>query len=417
MTLIIKKTFAIFSALALVISGLTTFMVAPIAAEAATINVYAMDTLFSPQNITVNPGDTVVWTNQGGSQRTIISDNGLFNSAALATGSTFSYTFNASGTFNYSGGNGMSGTITVTPGTTTPVENKLIGNDGSVRSVVDGASNFTIIDKNHPATAAGQIMSFGYYASNMNPFRFVVVNSSNMIKYISPLITPSVVGANTYTLASTITVSAGDNIGLHFSSTGTVPYSDTGANAMWTSIGTDAGPTVGMTLNLPGSGARTYSIVAFGTTTVTPPPVKQVDFPGFAFGKVEYDSNEMHQSVSFFAVSNSNTWPFFGSGALIYKDANGEWYNVTVRYATIRDGDAFLAGRITSASRSSWVNQWVYVKVHDGGSTSDQISISMMRSIDAARKFTQRIFDNPLMGPFNITNGSLMVVGSLDFSQ
>jgi hypothetical protein len=140
-----------------------------------------------------------------------------------------------------------------------------VGNDSAVRTQVDTASNFTVIDTNHSATANGQITSFGYYASNMNPFSFVVVDSANKVKYVSPLVTPSALGVNTYTPTSPVSVSTGDNLGVYFSMTGTIPFEFTGALASYTSFGVGS-PTIGSTLSFLGNGNRTYSIVANGTT-------------------------------------------------------------------------------------------------------------------------------------------------------
>ena len=78
------------------------------------------DSYFSPQNITVRPGTTIVWINNGTMQHTVTSDNGLFDSGALNPGQSFSYTFGGMGTFGYhcrfhgnAGGVGMAGYIQV----------------------------------------------------------------------------------------------------------------------------------------------------------------------------------------------------------------------------------------------------------------------------------------------------------------
>ena len=149
----------------------------------------------------------------------------------------------------------------------------LLGNDSTARTQVDTGSGFTVIDTNHPATSAGQITSFGYYASNVNPFSFVVVDSSNMVKYVSLSITPTASGANTYTPTSPVPVQTGDNLGVYFSSTGTIPFESTGALASGTATGSSV-PTVGSTLVMAGYALRTYSFVGDGTTltsvTVSP---------------------------------------------------------------------------------------------------------------------------------------------------
>jgi plastocyanin len=74
---------------------------------------------FSPGTITVKVGTTVKWTNSDYySSHTVTSDDGTsFNSGSVASGSSFSYTPTAAGTFPYhcSIHAGMNGTLVVTP--------------------------------------------------------------------------------------------------------------------------------------------------------------------------------------------------------------------------------------------------------------------------------------------------------------
>src|SRR5207344_61774 len=75
---------------------------------------------FDPQTVTVNPGDTVTWTNEGGFHN-VRSDTDLFMSAPSSLpGWMFEETFPVIGTFPYycevhgdPGGVGMSGVVTV----------------------------------------------------------------------------------------------------------------------------------------------------------------------------------------------------------------------------------------------------------------------------------------------------------------
>ena len=56
---------------------------------------------FSHEDLTVNVGTTVVWTNEDGAPHTTTSDDGLWDSSVLGTGETFSFTFDQAGAFNY----------------------------------------------------------------------------------------------------------------------------------------------------------------------------------------------------------------------------------------------------------------------------------------------------------------------------
>lgn len=58
---------------------------------------------FVPDTITIVIGvnNTVEWVNQDSVTHTVTADNGAFDSGDLASGSTFSFTFTAPGTFQY----------------------------------------------------------------------------------------------------------------------------------------------------------------------------------------------------------------------------------------------------------------------------------------------------------------------------
>ncbi len=71
----------------------------PVASNTVTIKNFA----FSPQVITIKAGTTVTWTNTDSDAHTVTSQNGTgpLRSAALVTGTTYSYTFHAPGRFDY----------------------------------------------------------------------------------------------------------------------------------------------------------------------------------------------------------------------------------------------------------------------------------------------------------------------------
>lgn len=79
-----------------------------------------LDNSYSPQNININPGDTVVWTNYGSVGHTVMADNGTFVSSTMNPGVNFAYTFNTPGAYAYHdqsygsvGGAGMAGIVNV----------------------------------------------------------------------------------------------------------------------------------------------------------------------------------------------------------------------------------------------------------------------------------------------------------------
>lgn len=66
-------------------------------AAAVTIKGYA----FAPAPLRVKKGTTVTWTNEDSVSHTVTFDVGSVSSDLLATGGTYSYTFNDVGTFAY----------------------------------------------------------------------------------------------------------------------------------------------------------------------------------------------------------------------------------------------------------------------------------------------------------------------------
>ena len=82
---------------------------------------------FTPGTLSVQAGDTVVWTNDDAAQvHTVTADDGSFDSGAVTPGTSFSHTFTTAGTVPYycqlhgsPGGDGMAGSVTVQPAATT----------------------------------------------------------------------------------------------------------------------------------------------------------------------------------------------------------------------------------------------------------------------------------------------------------
>lgn len=56
---------------------------------------------YNPNPISVSRGTTVMWTNNDTVTHTSTSDNGGWNSGAIAPGGSFSFMFQSAGTFTY----------------------------------------------------------------------------------------------------------------------------------------------------------------------------------------------------------------------------------------------------------------------------------------------------------------------------
>lgn len=94
--------------------GSTNTSGAATATDAVTVQNFA----FSPANITVKKGATVTWTNKDSTTHTATENDGQTgpDSGDLATGKSYSFTYNTAGTFKYhcSIHPDMTGTVTVT---------------------------------------------------------------------------------------------------------------------------------------------------------------------------------------------------------------------------------------------------------------------------------------------------------------
>lgn len=68
---------------------------------AATQDVSIAGFAFSPAQLTVGNGVSVIWTNADGVTHTVTADDGSFDSGPIGTGTTFNHTFTAAGSIAY----------------------------------------------------------------------------------------------------------------------------------------------------------------------------------------------------------------------------------------------------------------------------------------------------------------------------
>jgi plastocyanin len=59
------------------------------------------DNHFHPKRMTISPGQTITWTNEGKESHTITSSKKIFSSGAIYPGGKFKYTFVYPGTYRY----------------------------------------------------------------------------------------------------------------------------------------------------------------------------------------------------------------------------------------------------------------------------------------------------------------------------
>jgi plastocyanin len=85
--------------LIVVLGTLTGLVVAgPAQAATKTVSIYSS---FSPKSVTIVQGDTVTWVNRDNANHQVLADKGQFVSPILRPKQTFSFTFQAAGTYNY----------------------------------------------------------------------------------------------------------------------------------------------------------------------------------------------------------------------------------------------------------------------------------------------------------------------------
>lgn len=102
--------------IALCLSVIGVAAAADTASSGATVNIEIGDNFFNPAAVTVNVGDTIVWTHKGQRPHDVTADNGVLNSPRrLMNGATYSFTATTPGTIKYQCTihAGMEATITV----------------------------------------------------------------------------------------------------------------------------------------------------------------------------------------------------------------------------------------------------------------------------------------------------------------
>jgi plastocyanin len=80
-----------------------------------TVPIALQSIAFLPDRVTIQVGQTVVWTNEDPTEHDVVADNGDFKSKVLGKGDSYSFAFEKAGTFPYhcSLNEGMTGTIIV----------------------------------------------------------------------------------------------------------------------------------------------------------------------------------------------------------------------------------------------------------------------------------------------------------------
>ena len=250
---------------------------------------------------------------------------------------------------------------TYNSGTTQTIGNSLVN-----RPSLDSFVNFSIVDRNNAIPAAGVVTGWQIYAGDTTPVRLLVYRQSGSNYTLvgkSPLVTPAALGVNSFSLASPISVQAGDFLGYYTQSNGAVPYDNVGTGGIVYSANNAGDPVVGANLIPAGTSIRTYSISAAVVTapvitvnnvaptfeagadeTVQPPQLGAFSRTGIAIvdpgtpetfsGTVNFGDGSGNQTL----IINQSTRQFDLSHT--YPNTNADpaiaTYHVTV---TVNDGD------------------------------------------------------------------------------
>jgi plastocyanin len=101
----------------ILISALAVLMIVPTAGaqqeDPGVVTVSIQDGFFDPADVSVAPGTTVTWVNEGNFPHAVTADNGLFDSGVLYPEDSYSVWFDGSGTVTYHCAPSMTGSVTV----------------------------------------------------------------------------------------------------------------------------------------------------------------------------------------------------------------------------------------------------------------------------------------------------------------
>ena len=90
-------------AVVLVLAAASALLVPAIArADTPAADVSALDDVFAPGIVRIQPGQAVAWTNDGATAHTVTADDGSWDSGNLDPGATYTHTFDTAGVYPYS---------------------------------------------------------------------------------------------------------------------------------------------------------------------------------------------------------------------------------------------------------------------------------------------------------------------------
>lgn len=85
----------------MLVASIVSMAQAPVATQPAATTVSIDNFMFAPMTVEVTRGTTVTWVNKDDIPHVVASTTGVFKSRAIDTDGTFTYTFDAPGTYEY----------------------------------------------------------------------------------------------------------------------------------------------------------------------------------------------------------------------------------------------------------------------------------------------------------------------------
>jgi plastocyanin len=155
-------------------------------AHAAVTNITYGSFFFDPKVVTINVGDTVVWTNGSGSHTVLGTDS---DPMCGGTSLPCAHTFNTPGTYDYQctvlghAASGMTGTIIVTSPSTEPAQltNPMRLPDGRFQfTIISTANRTNIVQASTDLSSSTNWISLSTIIPSTNIFTFTDTNAGGL---------------------------------------------------------------------------------------------------------------------------------------------------------------------------------------------------------------------------------------------
>lgn len=233
--------------------------------SAANVAVSISDSSFNPSSVTINPGDSVTWTNNGTSRHRVRDTaHNLFDSDDLNPGQSFTFTFTNSGTVPYRDErNGFTGVVNVTG---TPGPTGTAGATGTAQTTgTPGATGTAGTPGPTNTPGSGQIRQINIFNDDGFDPANITINSGDTVRWTN-------YDGDTHTSTSPGNWNSGDlRTGQSFQVTlinnGTYSYFCAYHSQMQGTITVVGGPTATpQVTNTPGAGTFDVNIQNFAFT-------------------------------------------------------------------------------------------------------------------------------------------------------